>query len=166
MRWAIFAAVFIASFVLSIDFFLPKDRIAALFKSELAKGGAEVLQVDEKGGYIIRSNALSFEAKGVLADSYIYLVRLHIDSLNLESMPNFKIENIELKNSSFSPKSFDFSAKSRFGTLEGVIDTSNKRVHIELIANKEFESVKPTLTSLTKTTLNKTEKGYSVDFSY
>lgn len=166
MRWAIFAAVFILSFVLSIDFFLPKDRIAALFMSELAKGGAEVLKIDEKGGYIIRSNALSFEAKGVLADSYIYLARLHIDSLGMESMPDFKIENIELKNSSFSPKSFDFSAKSRFGTLEGVINASNKQAHIEIVANKEFESVKPTLSALVKTTLNKTEKGYSVDFSY
>ncbi|HRF57304.1 MAG TPA: hypothetical protein PLV58_07895 [Campylobacterales bacterium] len=166
MRWAIFAAAFILSFVLSIDFFLPKDRVAALFMGELAKSGVEVLQIDEKGGYSIRSNALNLEAKGVLADSYIYLARLHIDSLGVESMPDFKIENIELRNSPFSPKSFDFSAKSRFGAIEGVIDASNKQAHIEIIANKEFENIKPTLSALAKTTLNKTEKGYSVDFSY
>jgi hypothetical protein len=149
VRWLAYMAVFTASFLLFLDFFLPKEHIADYVTSRL--------KADKN---------LSLNLEGYEVESFLYLVKLKARYAYIAPLQIARLEDVSASNTLFAPSVFDISAKSGFGFISGVVDTASQKAHLSIQPNNEFESIKPALTALLKTELNKTKGGYCVDLSY
>lgn len=161
-----YALVFLVSFAIFTDVFLPKERIVSSFLQKAENSGVSVLKLEQNNSYAVKTSFMEFTVQNPSIGSFLYLTTIKADSIASGAFANFKLSGVKLQNSPLSPRVFEITAKSVYGDIAGELDLKSGKISLDIEANKEFEGVKPLVSTMLKKELVKKERGYGVEFSY
>jgi len=165
----IFIAVFIAWFALLV--FMPKQEIYYKLEKELAKKEIKINEKSiEEGLFSLTLKQASVYVKGIKIATIeeltlftlLFYTKVELDSFllddTLKAMAPQQTDKAILSHSVLSPLEASVSAEGSFGVIEGSVDLTERKLHIDFNETKEIETI--------KSQLKKDEKGWYYETSF
>ncbi|TET87533.1 MAG: hypothetical protein E3J96_05235 [Sulfurovum sp.] len=165
----IFITLFIAWFALLV--FMPKQELYYKLEEELAKNEIKINKksIDE-GLFSLTLKQASVYVKGIKVATIeeltlftlLFYTKVELDSFllddTLKAMAPQQTDKAILSHSVLSPLEASVSAEGSFGVIEGSVDLTERKLHIDFNETKEIETI--------KSQLKKDEKGWYYETSF
>ena len=166
-----FSSILVISlFIISLIYFVEKDKIIINYEKELPFNINQNEIIDN--GFHIKLNNIDISYKGIdvasikKIDIFIYFYINYVNIENISIKKEFKnifpyeISKVELNNNIFKPYYINIIYDDKYGKIKGEVDVSNNKINLKIEPSSKFKE---------KTILNnlKKENGvYFYEYSY